>query len=179
MVQVSGDELLVEFIEQLGLLLAEKRMRFPQAAALAERGVIEIVRLDAQAGAMWSRIRLSQASCSGVKTAPDWALSVSHSLNRSDTESAKGASTGCCSSAKRTEGHKVGKESRLRAAFDLARLRGYPERKGLFSGCHGHGFAWPCFGRSEDTATPSRDRGTQNTIHKTVAAIPSSRTASQ
>ena len=40
-------------------------------------------------------------------------------------------------------------------------LRGYPERKGLFSGCHGHGFAWPCFDRSEATATQSRDRGTQ------------------
>ena len=40
-------------------------------------------------------------------------------------------------------------------------LRGYPKRKGLFSGCHGHGFAWPCFCCSEDTATQCRDRGTQ------------------
>ena len=35
------------------------------------------------------------------------------------------------------------------------------KRSHLFSGCHGHGFAWPCFCRREDTATQSRDRGTQ------------------
>ena len=57
-------------------------------------------------------------------------------------------------------------------------IRGVPKRNRLFSGCHGHGFAWPCFGRREDKATQSRDRGTQNTIHKPVAANPSSRTAS-
>ena len=41
-------------------------------------------------------------------------------------------------------------------------LRGYPERNDLFSGCHGHGFAWQCFCHSKDTATQSRDRGTQS-----------------
>ena len=34
----------------------------------------------------------------------------------------------------------------------IAALRGYPKRKGLFSGCHGHGFAWPCFCGREATA---------------------------
>ena len=49
-------------------------------------------------------------------------------------------------------------------------IRGYPKRNSLFSGCHGHGFAWSCFCRSEDTATPSRDRGTQKPHFARVAA---------
>src|SRR6266404_5300759 len=52
--------------------------------------------------AMWSRIKSSHASCSALNLTPAFALSMSHSLNRSDTESAKGARMGCCSSAKRT-----------------------------------------------------------------------------
>ena len=32
----------------------------------------------------------------------------------------------------------------------------------LYFGSHGHGLAWPCFCHSEDTATQSRDRGTQS-----------------
>ncbi len=41
--------------------------------------------------AMWSRIKSSHASCSALNLTPAFALSMSHSLNRSDTESAKGA----------------------------------------------------------------------------------------
>ena len=33
--------------------------------------------------------------------------------------------------------------------------------RACFSGCHGHGFAWPCFRFDQSTATQSRDRGTQ------------------
>ena len=44
---------------------------------------------------------------------------------------------------------------------DSHSLRGYPERNDLFSGCHGHGSAWPCFCCREDTATQNRDRGTR------------------
>ncbi len=60
---------------------------------------------------MWSRIRFSQANYSGVKVdAPSRRVSsggtpllrFSHSAKRSRTVSAKGASTGCCSSANRT-----------------------------------------------------------------------------
>ena len=49
--------------------------------------------------------------------------------------------------------------------------RGDPKRNRLFSGCHGHGFAWPCFGHREDTATQRRDRGTQNTIQLRPARV--------
>jgi len=48
--------------------------------------------------------------------------------------------------------------------------RGDPRRNGLQSGCHGHGFAWPCLGRREVTATQSRDRGTQGNTSEHVAA---------
>ena len=40
-------------------------------------------------------------------------------------------------------------------------LRGDPKRNHLLAGYHGHGFASPCFGDSEDTATQSWDRSTQ------------------
>jgi len=54
-------------------------------------------------------------------------------------------------------------------AFFVEFPRGYPKRKVLFLGCHGHGFAWPCFGRREDTATQSRDRGAQDQHLRQVA----------
>ena len=67
---------------------------------------------------------------------------------------------------------------RCRVLFIDVRLRGDPKRNRLFSGCHGHGLAWPCFGRREDAARQSRGRDTQNRIHKPVAANSSFRTAS-
>ena len=65
---------------------------------------------------------------------------------------------------------------RVRPATSPIALRDYPERNRLFSGCHGHAFASPCFGRGEDTATQSRDRGTHNLTHDPVTANPYSRT---
>ena len=46
----SCREHLVEFIEQLGQLFAEKLMRFAQAAALIERGEFQVLGLDADGG---------------------------------------------------------------------------------------------------------------------------------
>src|SRR5262249_8314169 len=43
----SRGQHLVEFVEQLRKIVAEKLMGFSQPAALAEGGVVEIVRLDA------------------------------------------------------------------------------------------------------------------------------------
>ena len=38
------------------------------------------------------------------------------------------------------------------------------EKKRPIFRCHGHGLAWPCCCRSEDTAMQSHDRGTQETL---------------
>ena len=65
----------------------------------------------------------------------------------------------------------------LGAASIAGSLRGYPERNRLFLGCHGYGLAWPCCGRSEDTATPSRDRGTHSQSFGQVASQSTFRTA--
>ncbi len=46
----------------------------------------------------------------------------------------------------------------LEAACDLITDT---ERNRATSGCHGHGLTWPCLHDDKNTATPSRDRGTQ------------------
>ena len=103
-----------------------------------------------------------------VGTAVDGEFNVTLRLDRVDAHRQFGDDFLDSDIAHSSAGNIVG--SRQDRVSSRRCFRGYPERNALFSGCHGHGFAWPCFCYREATATQSCDRGTQDQPLGQVAA---------